>query len=791
MNRLSALNRKLVRDLWDLRGPVFTLVIVVAGGMASFVSLMGTRDSLFESRDRYYAAYRFGDVFGRLDKAPESVSQRLATVRGVAEVHTRIVEPVRVLVRGSVQPPVGVLVSIPEETRSHLNGVKLVAGRFPRPTATTEALLLSAFASRWRVGPGDELTVIANERERLLRIVGIAESPEFVYPVGPGASGIPDDERFAVLWMPRRGVASAFGMAGAFNDFVIRLGGFAEVTSVIHDLERVVAPYGELGVVGRDLQASNYVLESELQQLRSFAAVIPAIFLAVSAMILNVVLSRLVTLQRVQIAVLKALGYPAVRIGFHFMGYALIVVVLGTVVGLGVGSWLGSLLTNLYAGYFGLPDVGFQVAPSTVVWAGAAATVAAFSGAWISVLSVVRLPAAESMRPAPPQSYRRNPLERVATLGGLAGRMAVRELTRRPIRTALSVFGIAASAGVLVVGRYGVDAMESLIQTHFFHAWREDVSVSLAGPLPVRVTGTLAGLPGVITAEPSRMVAVRFMAGPVTRDGIVVGYPARGELRRVVDQQGRVHGMPLQDGSILLTEKLGELLGAGVGDAVTFETREGARDTKTVRVAGLVDELFGLQGYMSLSALNRLLGSEPLANGVQLAVDGAPTVDLMRALEEYPSVLDASSHGALVQRFRDQSGQYVGVMTLITTLFAAAIAIGVIYNNARVALSIRQRDLASLRVLGFTRREVAGVLTAEITLQVLMAIPLGLVFGQWMARVVAASVDPERYRLPTGLSTETYAFGTIVILASALVSVLLVRSRLDRLDLIGVLKTRE
>ena len=790
VRRIGALNRMLLRDIVELRGPVVTLALVVAAGMASYVSLVGTRDALYESREQYYEEYRLGDVFARVERAPERVRDRLQALPGVMETHTRVVEAVRVSLPGAPLPAIGLMVSIPDEGRRFLNGVRLVEGRWPAAHGPSEVLVSSGFARRWRLRPGGVVTVVVNERERRLAITGLAESPEFAYPVGPGSSGIPDDERFGVIWMRRGDLGAAFGMEAAFNDVVLALDGRREVASVLRETEAVLEPYGTLSVVGRDLQPSNYILEGELQQLRGSALVLPIIFLIVSAIILNIMLSRLVRMQRTQIAVLKAVGYGNGRIGVHVLAHALVIAGGGTVVGTVVGGWLGSALTELYAGYFGLPNIGFTITPGAVSGGALLCLAAASAGALVSVRNVVRQPAAEAMRPAPPARYRATLPPRIARWVRMSTRMALREVARRPLQTAFSVVAIAASVGIMVVGRYGVDAMEVLMDVQFRQAWREDVTVSLASAVPASAVRELETDEGVLLAEGSRTVPVQFRVRARTRDGVLVGYPAEGTLRRAVDRSGRPAALPTT-GGLLLTRKLAEILQVEPGDIVRTQVREGERPQLDLRVAGLVDELFGLQGYMALDALNRALGSEPVVNGIQ--VDGArlETSALTARIAALPAVLDASAHAQLVRRFREQSARYVGVMTLVVTVFAAAIAVGVLYNHARVALSIRQRDFASLRVLGFTTREVAGMLTAELVVHVLLAVPLGLAFGRGMSALVAASVDPERYRLPTELSPQTYLFGALVIVGSAVLSLWILRSRLDHLDLIGVLKTRE
>lgn len=787
---IAAIHRKLLRDLALLKGQVITIALIVAAGVASYVALQSTWTSLQLSKVSYYRDYRFGDAFVHLKRAPESVRERIEAIPGVAQVYTRVVESVRLPLGDAAQPPIGQIVSIRAGHEEPLDAVYLRSGRMPEPGHANEVLLLEKFAKNHGLGPGDRLPVVINGTLRHLRVVGTAASPEFIYYMP--ASGLSMDEsRFAAIWMDRKAVAPAFQMEGAFNDVVLRLQPGASQAQVLDSLDRLLEPYGTFGAVGRDKQMSEYVLHGEMQQLESMATVVPLIFLGVAAFVLNVVLARLVHLQRSQIASLKALGYSNAAVGLHYLLMVAVIVLIGSVLGIGFGAWLGSAFTGLYASVFGFPVLSYRLEAHTAVAATLISLAAGVVGAIATVRQVASLPPAEAMQPPPPGTYRRTLLERIGLhrLVGPTERMILRELERRPLRTALSALGIAMAVAILVVGRFNVDAVDYLLDVQFRQAMRDNISANFTDPVPRRVVHEIAKLPGVEHAEGLRSVPVRIRVGHLARDAVINGYPDGMELRRVLDSHGRPAALPT-DG-VLLTKKLGELLAVHPGDTITVEKREGNRKHYRVHVSGLVDEMFGLQGHMRLAALSRLFDEEPAISSVALAVDPSRIHEVERRLQQMPRVASVSSKEAGVASIQKQMDETVVFMTLILTLFAATIAVGVVYNNARVAVSVRSRDLASLRVLGFTRGEISAILLGEMAVQVVLAIPIGLLVGTWMAHGIAGTVDPERFRFPVVISLRTYASAVLITFAAALGSALLVRRHLDRLDLIGVLKTRE
>jgi putative ABC transport system permease protein len=788
---VKALDRKLLRDLGLLRGQVVTIALVVACGIAAFVALQSTFTSLEIAKTSFYRHYRFGDVFVHLERAPEAVAARLEAIRGVARVHTRIVENVTLPIPGGVQPPLAQIISLPPSAEPPLDRLYLEAGRMVESGHPDEVVLLTAFAQRRSFGPGDTLPAIINGERRVLRIVGLATSPEFVYPLPRGGSAGVDDERFAVLWMDRAAAAAAFRMEGAFNNAVLALQPGASTPGVLAEVDRLLDAYGGLPAQSRDRQPSNDLLEEEIEQLSVWATVVPAIFLAVSAFLVNVVLARLVELQRPEIAALKAVGYADLRIGLHYLQLVTIIVVLGALLGIGVGAWLGGALTGVYADLFRFPLASYRLTPGVAASGIGASFAAAAAGAMATVRRIARLPPAEAMRPPAPAIYRPLLIDRL----GLpwitpAWRIAVRELERRPLRSVLSALGVATGLATVIVGQFSSDAFDFILDMQFSRVSREDLSVTFKDPLPARAVRALGGLPGVRRVEGMRTLAARLEAGHRWREVPVYGLPRGGELRRVVSRSDG-SPVPLPAGGVLLTRTLADILGIQAGDTVTVKALEGERRSYRVRVAGTVDELMGLQGYMRAEELATLIGEESRASSALLAIDRGAEGEVIRRLNDMPRVASISSRPAIVQLLRRQSGESMQVVTLVLTVFAATIAVGVVYNNARVALSLRTRDLASLRVLGFTRGEISKILLGELGLQVLLAIPLGLALGTWLTSLIIGMIHPERYRFPLVLSASTYATAVLVVLGASLVSALLVRRRLDRLDLIAVLKTRE
>jgi putative ABC transport system permease protein len=787
--KVGALDRKLLRDLWQMKGQAVAIALVIGSGVAMFVMYHSAFDSLQRTQQAYYARHRFADVFAALKRAPQRLEEQLRAIPGVAEVATRVVANVTLDVPGLEEPATGRLISIPARGRPALNDVSLRRGRWIDPSRAEEVVASEAFAVANRLQPGSRLAAVINGRKRWLTIVGLGLSPEYIYSLRPGEL-IPDDRRFGILWMERRALASAFEMEGGFNDVALRLMPGASEPEVRGQLDRLLEPWGGLGAIPRALQVSHWSLSNEMRQLRRFGLMVPLIFLGVATFLLNVAMTRALALQRTQIAALKALGYRNRELAWHYVKWALVIAGVGVVIGVGAGGWMGSMLIGIYNNFFRFPSLDYRLSGQVALSSVAVAFVAATLGAAVAVRRAIAVPPAEAMRPEPPARYRPSVAERVLP-GRLThtARMVLRNIERQPVRAAASMTGIGFATAILAVGFFFIDALDVVVAMQFQVVQRQDMTVSFFEPASARALHELAGLPGVLLAEPWRTVPVRIRFGHRERRLAVTGLPASATLSRVVDRSGRVARLP-PDG-LVVSQTLARILGLRRGDAVVLEVLEGTRPVRRATVTDLVDEYFGIPVYMEIEALHRLMREGGTVSGAHLQVDDAAQSRLYRRLKSTPRVAAVNLTRTALANFREVMAVNTQVTILINLVFASIIAFGVVYNAARISLSERSRELASLRVLGFTRAEISLVLLGELAILTLAALPLGLVIGWGLGLLIVTSFDSEVYRFPLVITHPALASSCLGVVLAAAISGLVVRRKLDHLDLVAVLKSPE
>lgn len=787
---MQALDRKVLRDLRLLWSQALTIAMVVASGIGGFLATLSAVDSLAAARDSFYSSGHFADVFASVKRAPDSMSQRLRELPGVVDVQTTVESAARVSVPGSTDPVIGQLIGLDADRAQRLNRVQLRAGQWPQAGSRggqLQALVSESFARAHKLQPGSTVSALVNGKRRTLRITGIALSPEYIFA---GLMGVPDMRAFGVFWVDKDELAAATDMAGAFNKVAIKLAPGASEPAILDAVTRRLASLGGAPAHGRDEQPSHAMLNNEIKEQRVLGTVLPAIFLAVAGFLLHVVTARLVATQREQVAALKALGYGNRTIALHYLKLVTPMVSGGYLLGLVLGSWLGEGITWLYADFFRFPSFEHRVPASLALTGLAIVAVTAVLGTLTAIAATVRLSPAEAMRPPAPGHYRRALLERVPRLRlAPALRMILRNVERRPLRAAVTVGGIAAAVAIVIMGNFFRDAIEAIIDTQFNMAMRSDVTVWTAEPVAGTAARELARLPGVLQVEPGRRVAVRFINGPRSEKGAIDGHARAALLQRVVDVDGTQ--VPAGTYGLLMTDRLAGKLGLKPGDPVTVEVREGKREVRRMVLERTVRDMMGMNAYMRRDDLNAMLGDSDLANAFHMAVKRDALVGVLDATQEFPRVAGAFSKSTMLRNMQEISARNVLIMSSILTAFAVVIAVGVVYNNARIALAERSWELASLRVLGFTRAEVSMLLLGELALGIAVALPVGMLLGWSLTHAVVTLMRSDQFLFPVVIQPRTYAWASIAVVAAGIASALVVRRRIDRLDMVAALKTRE
>ena len=787
---MSPPDHKLLRDLGRMKGQALAIGMVIAVGVGMLVMMSGLVTSLNETRAAYYERYRLAEVFAPVTRAPDRMAARLAAIDGVRAVEPRVVGAALIDVADFDLPVQARAVSLPDLRAPRLNDVFLTDGRMIDADRSDEILLLEAFARAHGLRPGDRMSATMNGARRGFVIAGLAQAPEFLYTTAPGEL-IPDDARFGVIWMSRSALAAAYDMDGAFNEALLSLSRGANEAAVLDAVDRILRPFGGTGAYGLANQASNQLVSEEIGGLEAAAVSVPPFFLAVAAFLLYIVINRMVQSEREEIGLMKAFGYTNAEVGAHYFKLVLAIAMGGALAGCLMGIAGGRALIQVYVAYFKFPFLVFQLDAASFVTGVGVSVLAASAGGLLVLRSVFALAPADAMRPPAPPDY-----SRTGALGHALNRfldqpsrMVLRRITRQPVRMAGAMIGIACGMALSVSMITIYAGFDRTIDLTFNVVDRSDVAVTFTHAASEATIFELRRMKGVTLAEPVRHVPAVLRNGLATHRGVVSGLVSGARLNRALDAQ--LAEIPLTGAGIVLSTALAQKLAIQPGDMLTVEVRTGRQPVLDIPVAAVAESLLGAPSYMGLDALNRALREPNRVSGAYLAIDEAHAADIYAALQDMPTVAGVSLKSQAETAFQTLMDTGAGAIRYVMGVIAFVITFGIVYNAARIAFAERSRDLASLRVIGFTRGEAAFVLLGELAIVTLVALPVGGVLGYYLSFGIAAGFSSELYQIPAIFDPASYGFAAMVVIGAAMASGWLVKRDIDRAELVSALKTRE
>lgn len=787
---MKALDIKLLHDLWRMRGQVLAIAVVLAAATATFVLSMSVHSSLTETRDIYYSRNNFADVFADMTRAPRSIVERANQIPGVKMAEGSIRQYATLDMPDQIVPVRALINSVDERRGNQLNRITLIEGRIPRIGRPGEVVVDEAFANANTLGPGDSVDALIYGSKQQLTIVGVGLAPNYVYALAPGVL-VPDDTLFGIFWIGEQALEAATDRTEAINTLALTLEHGASRADVIRALDLIIEPYGGTGAYGREDHISNAFLDNELMQLEALTQVIPPVFLLVSVFLVYVVLGRLIRTERAQIGLIKAFGYSDWAVGWHYIKFALAIAILATAIGTVGGMWMGRAMTELYAEYYRFPYLVYRLDSGVFVAAAMLSFAAASLGALGGTQEAVRLNPAVAMAPPPPPIYRAGLIERIGYKAGFTavGHMIVRHIARWPGRSAITVLGVALSIGLLFSTMQFLDSSRSMLDSYFFRSQKQDITVTFAEPRNEDVIFELARIPGVLRVEPVRGVPVRMSNGNLVERTAIEGTQQDTKLTARIDADGREILLP--PSGLMLSGQLARQLNVKTGESVFVELLGGKRTAMPMQITSVVEEFIGAQAYAGTKTLEQITRDASPVGAAQLKIDELERERILIQLKEMPLVLGVTERGAAFQKFEEVIDENINTMLAFYIAFASAIAVGVVYNSARILFSERAHELATLRVLGYFRNEVGLVLVGELALLVAIAVPFGCIIGYWLAQLMTMMFSSDLFRLPFDPMRSSYGNAVIIVLIAAMLTALIVSRRVMRLDMVRVLKARE
>ena len=792
---MSMLDRKLRRELASSKLLLTAIIAIIAAGIACFVGMSSTYRNLNTALASYYAESRMADFWINLKKAPNADAEALSDLPGVAEVRHRIAFPIVVDLEDADKPIGGMVLSMPDEPGPVINNFVLRRGSYFSQGKRQEVIISEAFAKARRLSPGSFIHLIFNGERRRVLVVGTAISSEYAYLMPPG-SIVPDATAYGVFYIKRSFAEEVFNFEGACNSVVGLLTPAARPQSkeTLQRLNDALGRYGVFETTPLSQYGSNVALTGELAGLRVSATIMPAIFLGVAALVLNVLMSRLAEQQRTVVGTLKALGYTNGQVFGHFVKYGLVVGLTGGVLGCALGQWMALGYTTIYERYFEFPDLVCRAYPSKMITALVIAAGCAVIGAMRGAQAVVRLRAAEAMHARPPAAGGAVVIERwrwLWTRLDFRWQMVLRGIFRHRFRTAMGLIASAMAAALVAVGLGMNDSLRYMLDFQFDKLLNSDYDLSFRDEVDFGAVDEARRMPGVSAVEPTLMVACTFHHGHRSKKASIMGLVADAVMTVPHDAAGRTMRPPPV--GLLMSTRVADALDLKAGDTVRMVPVKGVRTARDVPIAGVVEATFGLAVYADYDYLNRLIGEAAAVTGVQLEARHTPQQrrEFFRNLKRYPNVQSVVAVSDLEREMDEEFIAQLLIMAVAMIVFASVIMFGSILNASLIALAERQREVATFRALGYRPDEVGGIFLRENMLLNVIGAVAGVPLGYWLVYLMAVEFSNDLYTMPAVFKPISMILTVVAAVLFVLASHLIVQRAINRIDWPEAIKLKE
>lgn len=787
---MGILFRKLLRDVREAKGQFISILIIVIIGVMFYSGINATYRNLSLASEKYYREYRFADIFADIYKAPESVVERIGALPYVKMATGRVVQDEKMTI--SNENVTVKLVTLPDSKKAIVNDIVIKSGRYFSESDSNQCLVEEEFFKAHNLKIGDTLFPIVNGTEVKLKVIGSVKSPEFIYVLKDSGELMPDNFKYGIIYVKQSFGQSILGFNGSINSLSLLINSDADIKKAKEDIKKLLKDFGVTSIVEKKDQVSNSMLSEEMKGLKSTGGAFPVVFFIVAAVIIFIMMGRLVENQRMQIGALKSFGFSDLQILSHYLSYSVLVAVVGSILGSIFGMYLGIGFTNLENMYFNLPPADMKIYPDLVLPASLLTLFFCLLAGYNACKVVFRIMPSEAMRPKAPKKGKSIYIERVGFLWkrfSYTWKIILRNIFRNKRRTLMTSIGIIFSTALLLVAFSMNDSINFMVSQQYENIQNYDLKINFSKLLNEEELTSMMNLPHVKRMEPVLETGVEITSGWIKKN---VGFTAllqNPEIYKVVDKDGLPASLP-QNG-ILLPEKLAKKLNVKLNDSVYIKSFYPGKEKKEVRVKGIIAQYLGLSVYTGFDTAKNLLGEGMAANAVVLKLDSSGSEkEIKDKLKDIPAISSIQSKSdSLNNLMKNMASMSSSIAVMI--ILAAILSIAVVYNIATINIFERQRELATLKVLGFKDNEVRKLIFDENYMITVFAIIVGLPFGWWLGTVMMSAYETDAYTFPFIIQSKTYILSAALTLVFTALANLILMRKIKSINMVEVLKSNE
>ena len=790
---MKNLNRMLFREIKKSSGQFIAIIILVAIGVMMYTGINSTFLNLENTRDKYYEGYNFEHIEVSGYTIPDSAIDKIRNLQNVKMATGRIILNGR-LKLDSDYPELRVI-SYRCNVNDIVNNINITEGSPLGSGSMNECIVEKTFIDGNELKIGDVISPAINGKNVNLKIAGICKSPEYVYVLNKAQDLLPDPKKFGIIYISKNLSDSLFASNGNVNNIAILLDSESPIKNVKAEIENILKPYDGIRITERKDQLSNFMLKEELDGLKSMGVEVPVVFFIVASVIIYLMLGRIIENKRIYIGILKSLGYRNKQILTHYMAYPVIISAAGSIIGSIAGYFLGMIFTNLENQYFGFPVLHYSFYLNLIFPAVSLTFLFCLISAFAACKSVLKISPSESMKPPAPKMGKQVILEKIPYLWkGLrfTEKMKLRSIARNRKRNVLTAVGVILSTAVLVIGFSIGNSLNYMIKQIYDVEQKYDIKVNFSIPSGTNEIEKIKAINNIASVEPLFEGAAEVKNGKNKKDVTFTASKSNSSLYKVLDENGKVQKLP--DAGILVPKRLIDSLDINTGDYIDIKPYYPNSKTTRIKISGICSQYLGLGVDMNINNLSSILGKDQIYTGALIELVSANTDDISAAKSSLYnlSAVDTVEFRDDAKKNMESSMELFSLFSIFIIVLAAVMSIAVIYNITVINIYEKKRELASLKVMGFTKKEIRSSVYSENIIVGIISIIIGLPLGRFLARyIMGYFYTTDAYSFPVVTFTPSYIYTVLLIIIFILSAQLLLRKRIDNIDMVEVLKVRE
>lgn len=781
---MKKLDVRLLRMVKHSKGQFISVTTIVAVALCIYVLFSITSVNINNAVDQYYSDTSINDLVIELMRIPQAAVDDLKSIDGISDAQGRVSVDVPLQVTDKDEKVNIRVVSLPKNG-GVINKLYTIKGN-KAELGEDNVIVLEQFANARNINIDEVITPYINGRTYNLKVSGVAASSEYIYLMENEQSLLPALDKFGVVYVTESFAQSVFGYRGSYNEVLIKLREQKNIEDIIDIVEKRLDKYGLKRITKLEDQLSNNVLTQKVDGIQMMSSILPVMFLMVAAIIISIMLSRIVSNDRMAIGVLKALGYSNFNILFHYTKYALSIGLAGSVTGIAGGVLLSKPMSEVFVSYFNIPLSGIKLQHSYIVNAILLTSLFCIGSGLFGARGVIKIMPADSMRPEAPKSGKRILMERITFLWRhipFSWKMVIRNILRNKRRFSFLVLGLALAYGINVVPLYMMNTMVSMFELQFGEYQKMDYTINFVRPLHEGVITDLSHLIKSGRIEPRLEYPFELVNGWRKNTVGIIGVPQQTAFYKFVDKDSNVVKLP--NNGIFITEAVAKSLNVKEGETIIVKSFLPGKEDVSLQVAGIVKQYLGANAYMNIEEMRALLLERQMITGVSVASKD----NLKEKLKDVRNISTVSSVGDMKQSFVE----YLDTMNLaigLYMLFGGILGFALIYNATIISISERKMEFASLRIMGFEKKDVYGMISKENLIMALIAIIVGVPLGLGMINGMADSFSSEMITFPVIFSPKFFIQAAAATIIFAIVAQLATLRKIYNLNFIDALKSR-